>query len=126
MNYYPIGTDGDSINPSIEKVVHILLDNETDIEKVRDYIYGKEINKWPRKSNVIEAFYGPEYFYGYTRSNSRNLQKDSRSNKGSTRTEDKSDSGFLSERGRSDSENESLYTGYLGEDYEKYENISYE
>lgn len=57
------------------------------------------------------------YIRQFTRGN-RNI--------GSTRTEDKSDSGFLSERGRSDSENESLYTGYLGEDYEKYENISYE
>ena len=52
-------SNGDYLNPSIEKVYHIDLDGETDIEIVRRYIYEEE-RIGTLQGNDIAVLYGQE------------------------------------------------------------------
>ena len=57
VNNTLIISDGNFNNPSIEKVYHIDLDNETDIEIVRRYIYEEE-KLGSLQGNDIAVLYG--------------------------------------------------------------------
>ena len=55
MNNTLVIGNGSFYNPSIEKIYHIILYNETGIEIVRDVIYESEKNsEWALQSNVIK------------------------------------------------------------------------
>ena len=70
---------GDFQKPSIYKVYHIGLNNETDIEIVRDAIYDGEKNgQWTQQSAAIEAIYGSELVREYTAENFGTFQELSR------------------------------------------------
>ena len=67
VNSTLIISDGNFQHPSIDNVYHIGLDNETDIEIVRDVIYESERkSEWTLPSAVIEAYYGNEVIRAYS------------------------------------------------------------
>ena len=73
VNNILIVSDGNFNNPSIERVYHIGLDNETDIENVRDGIYARENGNFALSSEIIQDYwrdepvyvYGPSDFFSY-------------------------------------------------------------
>lgn len=73
VNNILIVSDGNFNNPSIERVYHIGLDNETDIENVRDGIYARENRNFALSSEIIQDYwrdepvyvYGPSDFFSY-------------------------------------------------------------
>lgn len=60
-------SDGDFQHPSIDKVYRIALDDETDIEIVRDCIYADEKSGlWTSESIDVEEIYGDEIVKSYS------------------------------------------------------------
>ena len=98
VNNTLIFTDGNSVNPSIEKIVHIFLDDETDIKKVRDYIYGKEISKWKISRGDVTKIYGENVFREYNKPNSGYIYWYDTNREGNSRTENKPDNRQLHNR----------------------------
>lgn len=95
VNSTLIISDGDFNAPSIEKVYHIGLDSETDIEAVRDVIYESEKDsEWTLSSVAIEEIYGNEIVRSYTRKDFKTFQQQSRKYEG---TKSKVDIRFDSE-----------------------------
>ncbi len=75
VNNTVIVTDGRYANPSIERVYRINLDNETDIEIVRDIIYEREQQDGARTRDVIETYFDPEVVKGYGRYDYANYEE---------------------------------------------------
>lgn len=76
VNSTLIISDGDFQHPSIDKVYHVGLDNETDIEVFRDEIYSREKNgKWSQPSNVIEERFRDGIIREYGKSDFLTLQE---------------------------------------------------
>ncbi len=81
--------NGSFENPSIEKIYHINLDSETDIEIVRDAIYESEKDgEWALQSNVIKEIFGDDLVSVNTVDDFGTFQELSRKRKG---TESKGD-----------------------------------
>ena len=121
VNNTIIFTDGNYNNPSVEKVVHINLDNETAIEKVRDYIYEKEIGKWKYASRVAGNIFSKELFTEHRIEDFRDIHSTSRRTEGSTRTEDSGHNSQQRNGRRNYKEGTGTLKGYRGENLDNYE-----
>lgn len=99
-------SDGNFHKPSIDRVYHISLNNETDIEKVRDGIYhGEKNGKWASSSDFISESYGDGLVRLYTADDFFDFQtlwEEYRST-GSERKRTSRKNGRLSDRGRNNS-----------------------
>ena len=97
---------GNFHKPSIDRVYHISLNNETDIEKVRDGIYhGEKNGKWASSSDFISESYGDGLVRLYTADDFFDFQtlwEEYRST-GSERKRTSRKNGRLSDRGRNNS-----------------------
>ena len=122
VNNTLIFTDGNPTDPEIERVVHIFLDNETDIEKVRDIIYGKEVNQWTPKSDIASNIYGTENFAEYTKDNIRNVHSTIGGSEGSTRPENSGDNSQQRNRTGDSGKSAEYEVGYKGESRYRYYN----
>ena len=121
VNNTIIFTDGNVNNPSVEKVVHINLDNETDIEKVRDVIYAKETNKWAPESDIAGDVYGEKNFKEYSKGDFHNIYSSSGRRKRGARTEN---SGYNQQQRngrRNYTEGTGTLKGYRGESLKNYD-----
>ncbi|MBQ5783088.1 MAG: hypothetical protein IIV99_06880 [Oscillospiraceae bacterium] len=87
-------------NPSVEKVIHINLDNETDIEIIRDYIYEQEKNKRTQQGTYVERVYDKEIVRQYTRRDYEDFYSFERGTERITRTEDTGYNKQHGQRGR--------------------------
>ena len=67
VNNTVVISDGKFINPSIDRVYHIGLDNETDIEVLRELIYDYEnTSEWSLQSDDIKEIFRDEPISVYT------------------------------------------------------------
>jgi hypothetical protein len=101
VNNTLIISDGNFNAPSIEKVYHIGLNNETDIEVMRDVLYESEQDSgWTLQSNVIKEIFGDEIIGIYTVDDFSNYREISRSGKGTeSKGNSQSDAGLQNGRG---------------------------
>lgn len=82
VNNKLIISDGKFNSPSIEKVYHINLNNETDIEIVRDVIYESEkYGEWSLQSTLVEEMFGNEVVGSCTSDDFETFQRLSRKQK---------------------------------------------
>ncbi len=120
INSTLIFTDGNSNNPSIEKVVHINLDNETAIEKVRDYIYEKEIGKWKYASRVVGNIFPKGVFSEYRAEDFRNFHSSAGRRQRSARGKDTGNNRQQQNRAGNSGQSEKTLAGYISESIEDY------
>ncbi len=120
VNNTLIFTDGDTVNPSIEKVVKISLDNETSIDEVRRYIYGQEISEWNFASEIANNYFGEGVVQEYTKSDFYNIRSAAGRSEGRTRQENIGDNRQQPDgRGDTGKSNETV-ENYLGENIYAY------
>ena len=120
INNTLIFTDGNSNNPSIETVVHINLDNETAIEKVRDYIYEKEIGKWKYASRVVGNIFPKGVFSEYRAEDFRNFRSSAGRRQRSARGKDTGNNRQQQNRAGNSGQGEKTLAGYISESIEDY------
>lgn len=102
VNSTLIISDGRFSGPSIDKVYKINLDNETDIEIVRDFIYDTaKKSKWALQSVDIEELFGYELVRAYEKNDYKSFQELSGGQEGSVSKRNIWSDSELQDRGRS-------------------------
>lgn len=104
VNNVIIVSDGKKGGPSVERVYRVELDNETDIEEVRDFIHDAEKKLGSRAHNYVAYAYGEELVRAYRRQDSPSYEELQRGTEGRTGGKTESNDGNGKNRGASSDE----------------------